>query len=142
MYEKGQWNMLGRELAVELHARRGTLGQTHLATPNNRGGQTMADIDSTGWTALGREFAAEQAQRKADAHAAGMLRPGTVLTVVASLRSDLIGRNIPLELVTTRLEHLTAAGWQLPADQWLRLAGDTWGEVMRSESAAPSSQSE
>ncbi|MBC7279207.1 hypothetical protein [Nocardioides sp.] len=93
----------------------------------------MTEIDNDGWTTLGREFAAEEAQRRDQDHNAGMLPTGTVLALVAALRSDLINRGAQLERVTASLEQLAAAGWKLPADQWLHLAGDTWAEVMRPE---------
>lgn len=100
----------------------------------------MTTIDSDGWTAVGREFAAEEARRSTERHDAGVLPAGTVIALVAALRSDLIARDADRERVTAGLEKLSAAGWQLPADQWLHLAGDTWRDVMQLE-AGPASSS-
>lgn len=130
MYEKAQWGVLERELTAERHARRPAF--THFADPiDHTGGPPMTEIDSAGWTDLGREFATEEARRRSADHDAGLLPTGTVLAMVAALRADLINRGANLDRVTTSLEQLVAAGWKLPADQWLHLAGDTWGEVMR-----------
>lgn len=93
-------------------------------------------IDDSGVSELGHKFAAEEAQLAADREAAGYLRPTAVLTVVGALRSDLLRRDIDRDRVTAGLEHLAVAGWKAPADEWLRMAADAYGAVLRDESAA------
>lgn len=93
-------------------------------------------IDDSGVSELGRKFAVEEAQAAADREAAGYLRPTAVLTVLGALRSDLLRRDIDRDRVTAGLEHLADAGWKAPADEWLRLAADAWGVVLRGQSAA------
>lgn len=131
MYEKAEWALLSRQLASEQHARRSAFSQPHEPI-DHHGGATMTTIDSDGWTALGRQFADEEAQRNTARHDAGLLPTTTVIALVATLRSDLIHRGADNAAITAGLEKLTAAGWKLPADQWLHLAGDTWRDVMHS----------
>lgn len=64
------------------------------------------------------------------------LQPGPASGVVASLRSDLTSRGIPLDLVTRKLEHLEPTAYALPATLWLRAAADAWDDIMRSDAAA------
>lgn len=127
MYEKAEWGLLSRQLASEHHARRDAFSRPH--EPTNHGGQIMP-IDSGPMSELGRQFADEEKQRSAERHDAGVLPTSTILSLVAALRADLIHRGADNERITASLEQLTRAGWELPADQWLHRAGDTWRDVM------------
>ncbi|MEU0316957.1 hypothetical protein [Nocardioides sp. NPDC006273] len=72
--------------------------------------------------------------------AAAPLQPGPISGVVASLRADLTGRGVPADLVRAELDKLEAAGWNTPADVWLRLASDAWHAVMFADARADAAE--
>lgn len=108
-----------------------------MGTFENKYTHKAVAIDDSGVSELGHKFAAEEARLAADREAAGYLRPTAILTVVGALRSDLLRRDdVDRDQVTAGLAHLAEAGWTAPADEWLRMAADAWGAVLRGQPAA------
>lgn len=60
---------------------------------------------------------------------AAPLQPAPAEAVIASLRADLIGRGIPLDVVNRGLEHLDVLAITYPADAWLRAAALAWNTI-------------
>ncbi|MGH3975725.1 MAG: hypothetical protein ACRDS9_20695 [Pseudonocardiaceae bacterium] len=89
------------------------------------------EIDDRGVSALGHKFAADEARSAGERQAAGHLKPAAAISIVATLNTDLFGRDIPRDRILTGLDGLTEASWKVPTDEWLRLAADTWRDVMQ-----------